>query len=370
MGLGRDIMAAIHANTNAAVILHSNTQSLVTTAMAEVLIVEMNIIAHQVPPFIVSGDMLFAWFTSILSQYIYCPRSQIRTIVLVADNYRLVPPEKRVVQAARQSRHAPPTADVVAAGVTDALCPSAANINASSLLIYAVIEYLLQRAAVLYADADNIAVYVSCPSHKLPTDDDHIMLNGVRALPGDNVRLSRSGAPPPPPFADGEGEILGWLWARHLGLMVVFRSIDTDSIAIAMLMPPELTSKVVVELKSIKVGKAKMRRALITSALGTDVEMLLVYILGGGSDYCYGIAGPTPIPGTGLRTLLKRVRTAKVQQPLTCRDERGYIVEGPGFHKLMQTFLPAAKIDELAPVFARAFWNLNYWGQILQRNPR
>lgn len=368
MGLGRDIMAAIHTNTPAAVSLYKNTATMVASVAPTVFILELNIVAHQVPPFVVSGNMLFAWFLSILNQYIYCPRSQINTVVLVADNYRLVPPEKRVVQAARQSRHAPPTPEMLAAGVTDTVCPSGAHINASSQLIHAVIEYLLHRAAVLYADAENIAVYASCPSRKLPTVDDHIMLNGVRALPGANVRLSRCGNPAPPPFADGEGEIIGWLWARYLSAPVLFRSIDTDNAAIGMLMPPEVTNSVVVELKPVTIDKVAHRRALVTSALGTDVDQLLLYILGGGSDYCYGINGVTPIPGNGLRTLLKRVRTAAVQQPLTVRDHAGLIDVGPGFSKLMRSFLSAAQTDELAPVFARAFWNLNYWGQILPRN--
>ena len=180
--------------------------------------------------------------------------------------------------------------------------------------------------------------------------------------------------PPPPPFVDGEGELVAWLWAAWFrrcrpDLRFLLRSIDTDNIGIAMLMDPLVRDCVVVELKAVAVkaaeaggkagGKAtKVRRLFNCAALSCHSQeslrdQLLLFLIGGGSDYCRGSAQRAIIPGCGIVTLLKHRRRHGTQ---LCDGDTVL----PAFWHMV-AFTDAAA---LRPALGAVFWNLEYWAQV------
>lgn len=301
--------------------------------------------------------------------------------MLVSDNYRMVPDRKGLVHAVRAAAI---TDDVMVRAaafndITDAACPEAALINANSGLLYNVIVYLLNRVAADMPADTPYSMYATCPSQKLPIADDWCIIGGVPHAPGANVQLCGITAVLPPSFVDGEGETVAWLWAAWFARVrpdthIFIRSIDTDNIGIAFLMDPAVCDRVTVELKPVTLPgtKYKQRRTFHCAALKRhepDVlrDMLLIYILGGGSDYCRGASTAAPIPGCGIRTLLKH--RMPFHAPLCCSDQTTMAtVLAPATTTFLTGFHTKAEVTALAPVIADAVWNMNYWGALLRRN--
>lgn len=114
MGLGHDV--ATHVNTFApdAITLCTTVSDLLIRVRPNVLAVEMNIIAHEIPGFVDSGNKLYGWFTSVLGMYLResidvagAATVFIDTVILVADNYERVPTEKHAEQSRRRDAGAP-----------------------------------------------------------------------------------------------------------------------------------------------------------------------------------------------------------------------------------------------------------------------
>ena len=324
--------------------------------------IELNILLHGIPDYINTGHSLYTWFNGMLSRY------AVSTFVLVSDNYELVPAEKFAEQASRMSRISDTDRQAAAAlSVTDEYCPPSHLINASPALIYNTICYLLNKVAVASQHSPYPVLYATCPSLKQGARSD-IVINGLHYAAGDNVVLSKNAPCPPKKFVDGEGELLAWLWAAWLrrtcaGTRTLIRSIDTDNIGIAMLMENiDVRNSVVVELKPVGQGRKKQRRYFDCCELAQVSticlrDMLLLYILGGGSDFCRGVATKAPIPKHGIITLLKHFARYKIS--LNTRA---------GLDCFLSTFMSLEQLVELAPVKAAAFWNLEYWHDVLLRN--
>lgn len=296
-------------------------------------------------------------------------RYEVPTIVLVSDNYERVPIQKGTEQANRM--HCIPEIDQdaarVALSVTDDYCPQSRVINASPKLMFNVIVYLLNRVAMAAQHSAMPEIYATCPSMKHGSPS-VILINGIPRTAGDNIMLSKDAHSPPRNFVDGEGELLAWLWAAwfrrtRAGTRTLIRSIDTDNIGIAMLMQDtQVRDSVVIELKPVGRGKEKMRRYFDCRELARIpysqlCDMLLLYILGGGSDFCRGVITRAPIPKHGIVTLLKHF--AKYAHGL------GSEASLDGF---LLTFMQPLQLSDLAPVKAAAFWNLGYWHDVLSRN--
>jgi hypothetical protein len=326
-------------------------------------VIELNILLHGIPDFITTGNALYYWFNSILGRY------AVSTFVLVSDNYELVPEQKFAEQASRMQNI--PEADrqdaAVALSITDEYCPPSRIINASAALIYNAICYLLNRVAVTSQHSPYPVLYATCPSLKRGARSD-IIINGVHRFAGDNIILSKDAPCPPKKFVDGEGELIAWLWAAWFsrtcaGRRTIIVSIDTDNIGIAMLMKDiGVRNSVVIELKPIGQGKSKRRRYFdcreLTQRPLVDLkDMLLLYILGGGSDFCRGVITRAPIPKHGIITLLKHF----AKYAISLQNEAG-------LDCFLSTFIPQQQLSELAPVKAAAFWNLEYWHGVLLRN--
>ena len=177
--------------------------------------------------------------------------------------------------------------------------------------------------------------------------------------------------PPPPPFVDGEGELIAWLWAawcrrNRPDLRFLLRSIDTDNIGIAMLMDPTVRDCVVVELKAVKAackadkaGKAgKLRRLFNCAALACHSreslrDQLLLFLVGGGSDYCRGITQRAIIPGCGIVTLLKHRRRHSAQ-----------LCDGTAVLSAFWHLVAFTDATALRPALDAVLWNLEYWAQV------
>ncbi len=341
--------------------LSANIADLVKETAATECIVEMNIIVHGIPEFVNTGNGLYTWFQGMLGRY------EVGTIVLVADNYERVPVQKCIEQASRMQSIPEADHDAAALSVTDDYCPPGRIINANPELMFNVICYLLHRVAIAAQNSEFPVLYATCPSIKQGKKCD-IIINGIHRSAGDNIMLSKDAPAPPKNFVDGEGELLAWLWAAwfrrtQAGTRTLIRSIDTDNIGIAMLMEnTQVRDSVIVELKPVGRGRDKMRRYFDCRELAKLphfqlCDMLLLYILGGGSDFCRGVITRSPIPKHGIITLLKHFS----KHAASLGGEAGL----DGF---LLTFIPPVQVSELAPVKAAAFWNLSYWHGVLSRN--
>jgi len=251
--------------------------------------------------------------------------------------------------------------------ITDEYCPPGRIINASPALIYNAICYLINCVAIAAQDSPSPILYATCPSLKNGERGD-IVINGVSRIAGDNISLSKDAPAPPKNFVDGEGELLAWLWAAWLRrtcaeTKILIRSIDTDNIGIAMLMEDEnVRNSVVIELKSVGQGREKRRRYFDCQQLAQCSkphlrDMLLLYILGGGSDFCRGVITKSPIPKHGIITLLKHFN-----------KYASNISNEANLDFFLLTFISPKQIYDLAPVKAAAFWNLAYWKDVFLRN--
>lgn len=90
-----------------------------------------------------------------------------------------------------------------------------------------------------------------------------------------------------------------------------------------------------------------------------------MYILGGGSDFCRGVATVAPIPNCGIVTLLKW----RAQLPaVMVQDAPGGCESTGAFESILLRTRSRRDVEELAPVISAAIWNISYWQTVLERN--
>lgn len=249
------------------------------------MIFEMNIIAHSFPPFVDTGNRAFTHFLNIISKFLKASDDAIETIILVSDNYVLIPVEKNA-EHDRRALKEPSTKPV--RDITDEYCPNGSDLNGNPEMIYQLICYLLNRFAIHVAamSINGIAtgtnlpsIYITCPSRRVSAVDATVVIRGVAYHPGDNVLLNGAASNHPAKFADGEGEICAWLWASWLHSKnefsrILINSIDTDNIGIAMLMKSGLKARVVIALQSVTRGATRTLRTFDCAPLS---EYVCVY---------------------------------------------------------------------------------------------
>ena len=382
-------------------------------ASTNAVVIELNILAHQIPAFVDSGNKLWRWFENM-----YCPsvahfkRSLLdhesigplsKFLVFVADNYERVPHQKRATQHAR---HVASSAALTKSGgtkeeldalvVTDDFCPSAVQINASSALIFKVIVYLIGRLSIAHSREDRFSVYVSCPSRKGAADGEHVPVLACSYVSGQNIRLSAHGNEPPPPFVLGEGEIAAWVWSDILkkwgATRILIKSIDNDNIGIALAVPKRYTTNVFIQLKSREYDKPSKKDpkrlcmqgtktarffdcGFFINALGgtDDKHNILFSAIIAGSDFCIPLrpSDASPIPGVSIGTILKVLAVTK--EPLCRTAPDGTVsVDIPAANRFIIECIRIRRRvticgDELAafrPVIESAAWNINYWASI------
>lgn len=179
MGLGHNVAEYVEKLVPGAIVLTKNTKDLITFTNPNVLAIEMNIIAHEVPSYVNTGDKLYSWFVMMIDQYLIGP--DIDTIIFVADNYERVPVEKHVVHTQRGDTEA------VYAAISADYCPPNQIINANSDILFNVICYLLERTIENAGDGSPI-MYATCPSRKRGAVGDSVLLAGTQYAAGTNIK--------------------------------------------------------------------------------------------------------------------------------------------------------------------------------------
>jgi hypothetical protein len=151
--------------------------------------------------------------------------------------------------------------------VTDDECPPNVLVNASSVLLFKIIIYLIGRLQVQFKSETRCAAYVTCPSEKGASGP----TRRTSYEAGQNIRLTDIGPPAPPIFHQGEGEIEAWLWTRVIKgwitefspasapARILIKSIDNDNIGIALAVPPDFSAGVFVELNPREYDKPSKR---------------------------------------------------------------------------------------------------------------
>lgn len=382
MGLGRGIVEHIAKQYPHSIQYFQNISDVLGATAATHIIMEFNVLAHMIPGYINTGLQLFDWFMSIVNSYLDSPNADIKVLVFVSDNYRTVPAEKGAVHLIRASA-APSALKLEAAqcaGVSDSFCPASKLINIDSRLIYGVIVYLIDRLAELALHEFERDVYVILPSQKNDDGANIVSVLGTDYPSGTNLRLSSSDGPLPPPiFPDGEGEVNGWRFIDFLresspGCSVLFCSIDTDNIAIAMLQHSLLRNNVYIQLKPATYMDRPRQRRIVDCSVFSSVDSyalekdLLLILAGGGSDYVYGVATLAPMPHIGIATIMKFAARYIMPEPYTARSANGEIAIIKPFYDFLAHFRSPAEIAELAPVFNRMTMNMCYWSQIVHRS--
>lgn len=99
-------------------------------------------------------------------------------------------------------------------------------------------------------------------------------------------------------------------------------------------------------------------------------DNLMLYLLGGGSDYVRGVEHHAPIRNCGIKTIMKHMKAVKPAEPLCCVEAGagGVVAVGPGLLQLLGHFLRGSEIVALRPVLDAACWNIFYWERILVRS--
>ena len=228
-----------------------------------------------------SGSKIFGFVRSILNPMINtieqtaleCEEHR-KYLIIVCDDYRHVPHEKKDEQAKRHEANRKTfkglqtkllecpenLEDIGDVEITDDHCLSPQLLRLSSTALHKLMIYILNRLHCEYANYTNLVVYAACPARKIHGDvasvaaalsDDETMF-----APGAHVRLSKEGPDPPASFKGSrEGEVLAWKWARflmdYLGIKkALIRSTDNDNVGIAIAQQPHLCKGIFVQLKS------------------------------------------------------------------------------------------------------------------------
>lgn len=403
--MGLDSKLADYVETKHGAIINETGETTAVLESCDATILELNIIAHQIPPFVDTGKKLRTWFNSIIKKCIVSTwDGNNKYLILVADNYERVPVQKHAEQRSRHTSHMAAFAkagyadiskeELDAMEVTDDTCPSSVHINASSTLLYKVLIYLIGCMTVEFANEKRFAMYVTCPSRKgAPLGDGKCSFGA-----GQNIRVTERGLEPPGTFVHGEGEVEAWLWTRVLrewgARNILIRSIDNDNIGIALAIPPEMTTGVYVELKPRDYDKPtksdpkrlclrgeKTRRYLDCGRLVAHIPdphvrlSLLATAVFAGSDFCRPLreTDHSPIPGVSIGTLLPTFAELKLPLCIMKEDgipafdtERVYNFISVCYRKRKRRELSRDELKEYDPVIDSALFNISYWATLFK----
>jgi hypothetical protein len=361
----------------------------------------MNPDMYAIPPDIRTGDALFGWFLKarVLKHIRRAPSTDAELdrdgplwICFTADEYSKVPDLKSTVHAERASRLHPAASHLSQQQIdemefTADHIPDPAIISSSSTLIFKCIVFLLNNLASFFANHKYVYAYASCPSPKRP------MLGAQARVPwvyGQNVRLSAGGPPPPPDFAQGEGEIRAWLFTKFVSdnsatpILHLIVSIDNDNLPIALTISPHYTHNVYVQLKSVYPSTATSSSArkitvytkrfldcgvLTTKYHETRFSTAFCMILAG-SDYCPGLEG------IGETTISKAIVDPGAQSlRLAAFNTATGLPEMPKVELFIDWIVRQRFKARLVTIPNRtrsiqlALWNLQYWATCLEHPP-